>query len=852
MTPPNNQSQWVEYVNNGLAITPIRSGSKQPVLPNWSEKSEAITTERQVHILSRGMRRKLNGSAGVLLAHCDTPLMTLDIDNWSLAEPWFAERGIDLGDLFTSPDAVQIQSGRQNKAKLVFSLDAPMVHHVIKDQGETIIEFRCQNSSGGSLQDILPPSIHPDTGAPYKWHGDWRNIPKIPDALRTIWQSLLDEKAHARTVRTETPDIPSTTRVADISRALDKVPASSLSYDEWVAVAMSIHSECPDEVGMALFDRWSAIDEERYDLDAVIRLWNSIKPGGGITIGTLFGMVPKTTVDFPPAPSITTTTDKPMVLPIEPVQSFDNEELSELLSTSIAVPGNFIDNIASGETIFKTARELGMLYRKERQAFQLLGSGRLEQVDAKMLPSIVDELSRRSGKPIKGVFSGTHGTPVVKTTRLKRTESEILLASATVEELDEIRILSPTPFITEDGTILHKGYHPDYEVLVTGGRVDEVEFHDAVNALDELLCDFQPFEPADKSRMMASLLTPAFKPSKMITQSPLFFFSSDQSQAGKGLYAETAPCIYDCVAENVKYRPRGVGSFEETVDSALIAGRQFINLDNFKGSLNSGWFEGLITAGASSHSARVPHIKTTVVDTTACNWSLTSNGVRGTEDLVNRMAIVKLRKHSPGHPFRYDSKEGFHQHIRDNKEFYLGCVLSIVQHWIKDGKPQGSDGGHSFITWSKTLDYIVQNYFDYPPLMEGMAEAKRTVGDPVLSWVRLVCIAIANDDQLNEQMSATELANALLVSNNGADELPSGRPLGSYGETQISMTMGQTLGKVRRIAKKSGTPDGLSIDGYRITWEQVTKRHDKWLDNPQWLYTITMDGQEDDYSDVPF
>lgn len=845
MVPPSNHQHWLDYIDNGFAITPIRSGSKQPVLQNWSDKSQAVTTRQQVIKLSAGFPRKLNGSAGVLLAHCDTPLMTLDIDNWSMAEPWFAKHGIDLGDLFTNPDAVQIQSGAQNKAKLVFSLDTPMVHHVVKDQGETIIEFRCMNSTGGSLQDVLPPSVHPVTKKPYQWHGDWKNIAKIPSALQTLWQSLLDEKEKARTVRSETPDLPSTTKVGDIQRALDKVPASSLVYDEWVRVAMAIHSELPDAVGMALFDRWSAVDTERYDLDAVIQTWHSLKPGP-VGIGTLFGMVPKTMPEFG---DIRTVPD------VVPVQSFPDEGLGELLSTSIVVPGNFVDHIDSGTTIFTTAQRLGLLYRKERQVFQLLGSGRLEQVDAKMLPSIVDAIAKQSGKSIMGVFSGTHGAPIVKQARLKRTESELLLASATVEHLDEIRILSPTPFITEDGTILHKGYHADYKVLVTGGTVDDVPFDDAVRSLDKLLDDFQPFTPSDKGRMMASLITPAFKPSKMVTQSPLFFYSSDQSQAGKGLSAETAPCIYDCVAENVKHRAQGVGSFEEVIDSALISGRQFINLDNFKGSLNSGWLEGLITAGASSHTARAAFTKGTVVDTTACNWSLTSNGVRGTEDLVNRMCIVKLKKHPAGYQFKYGSKEGYHQHVRNNQSYYLGCVLSIIKRWIEDGKPEGKDGGHSFITWSRTLDYIVQHYFDYPPLMEGMAEAKRSVGDPVTAWVRLVCIAVANDEQLNEVLSTSDLAEILMTASNGADELPTGRSIASIREDQQAQSLGTQLSKVRKVAQKNWSNDVMSVDGYTLTWEQVRTRDGVYLDKgPMWIYKVTTDDNStlERVPDVPF
>ena len=855
MATTSNRDIWLDYVKHGMAITPLKSGTKIPNLPKWQEPQMAVKTHRMVNKLCRFPVR-LNGSAGLLLAHGEVPLMTLDIDDHIYANDWFAERGIELGDLFVNPDNVQIQSGVPNKAKLVFALDTPMVHTVIKNDGAVAIEFRCMNSTGGSLQDVLPPSIHPDTKQPYKWHGDWKNIPKLPQALQEIWQGELDNKAAQHQVRSDNIDIPDTTEVKDIVRALDNVSCASLSRDEWVRVAMAIHSELPDDVGLALFDNWSQSDADRYDLEACASVWRSIKPGS-IGIGTLFAMVPKSTTgvawgdvdvdsNVHPIKAVdavlreTPTTSTPAAeLPV----GFD-KTVEDLCRSSLVVPGNYIDRIDSGNSIFSTAQSLGKLYRKERLVFQLVqASGRLDKVDHTMLPSIVDEMARESGKPVMGMYKGTHGTPIIRGGRLQKTEAELLLRSVTVELLDEIRMVSPTPFITEDGSILHQGYHPNYQVLVTGGSVSDVEFDEAVDALDELLCDFAPFTPSDKSRMMASLITPAFKPSKMIVQSPLFFYSSDQSQAGKGLAAETAPCIFDCIAENVKRRERGAGSFEENIDAALIAGRQFINMDNFKGNLNNEWLEGLITAGENSHGAKASYTRVTPVDSSACNWSLTSNGVRGTEDLVNRMAIVKLKKHKSDYQFRYGSKEGYHQHIQSNQSYYLGCVLAVIQRWIADGKPKGTAGGHSFISWAETLDYIVTNYFAYPPLMQGMSEAKRSISDPIQAWVRLLCIAVNQDDQLGTELSSSELVDIICTSNNGADELPNGRPLGTVQETQQAKMMGILFKKIRSIATKNVQRD-MRVDGYTFSWEQTNKREGVYLDKPQWLYTVTMDGEE--------
>jgi hypothetical protein len=54
------------------------------------------------------------------------------------------------------------------------------------------LELRCASRDGSTVQDVLPPSIHPETGKPYELLGDIAQIPEIPPALLVVWQSLLE------------------------------------------------------------------------------------------------------------------------------------------------------------------------------------------------------------------------------------------------------------------------------------------------------------------------------------------------------------------------------------------------------------------------------------------------------------------------------------------------------------------------------------------------------------------------------------------------------------------------------------------------------------------------------------
>ena len=179
MTTP----QFNEYLEHGWLLTPLKHRTKVATQKAWNLKENAV------HGIAQADR--LNGSAGLLLAHCDPPMMTLDIDDFHGAEAWLNECGVDLVDLLQAGDAVQIDSGRPNRAKLLYHIDRPRFTHKVIQEGKTVLEFRCADRNDGSVQDVLPPSRHPDTGKPYEWKGDWRVVPEVPPSLLGVWEDLI-------------------------------------------------------------------------------------------------------------------------------------------------------------------------------------------------------------------------------------------------------------------------------------------------------------------------------------------------------------------------------------------------------------------------------------------------------------------------------------------------------------------------------------------------------------------------------------------------------------------------------------------------------------------------------------
>lgn len=169
-----------DYIRAGLVLVPIPAGSKAPRGKGWNLRARCWASPGRVP-------DTYGGNVG--LAHAYAGTCALDIDNAALAGPALTALGIDLAALLAATDAVHIRSGRPGRDKLLFRLRDPLAS--INRSAAEGFELRCAASNGTTAQCVLPPSIHPDTGKPYLWQGDWRKLPDIPANLLALWQHLL-------------------------------------------------------------------------------------------------------------------------------------------------------------------------------------------------------------------------------------------------------------------------------------------------------------------------------------------------------------------------------------------------------------------------------------------------------------------------------------------------------------------------------------------------------------------------------------------------------------------------------------------------------------------------------------
>ena len=252
-----------QYAEAGWSLVPIDGGRKGPTFRGWNLPQRCVTDPDTA--------AEIDGNVG--LAHAYSRTCVIDVDDLATARDWLADRGIDLAELMSAPDAVMISSGRRNRGKLLYRLPdggEPLMSRRPTGSG---LELRCGSGGGLTVQDVLPPSIHPDTGQPYKWIfgevGHWSCPPVLPDALLQLWQA---EATVQEPAATAAPSGAAPERIRGILSRIDP----DIDYNDWAKVGAALHHESAGASwGLDLWDEWSATGSKYKSRDDLVPHWRS-------------------------------------------------------------------------------------------------------------------------------------------------------------------------------------------------------------------------------------------------------------------------------------------------------------------------------------------------------------------------------------------------------------------------------------------------------------------------------------------------------------------------------------------------------------------------------------------------
>jgi hypothetical protein len=170
----------------GWYLVAIPAGTKGPTSFGWQKPEKCLSDPASARAYFES-----NPTFNVGLLHSASGTVSLDIDNVENTKVIFKELGLDYDKIMALAPRIV---GRADRAKAIFkaphnNLTTRKISWPVDGdprRTEVVFELRA-----GSVQDVLPPSIHPDTGQPYTWSGPsiWDDgLPELPHELVVLWE----------------------------------------------------------------------------------------------------------------------------------------------------------------------------------------------------------------------------------------------------------------------------------------------------------------------------------------------------------------------------------------------------------------------------------------------------------------------------------------------------------------------------------------------------------------------------------------------------------------------------------------------------------------------------------------
>lgn len=590
-------------------------------------------------------------------------------------------------------------------------------------------------------------------------------------------------------------------------------------YDEWLKITNAVWREIGVEEGTPVLQAWAP---EKNPGDYAHHAQHPLQD---VTIATVVWHA-KEHGWRPPQPASAAITRQSTSLATAPRQDPEMTACAPAESMTydgktipaniFPVPNGNIGNDLASRHIFAIIGQSRRLFMRGGQVHEVGTStaeavARLDPLRADRFSSLIETFGAKVMiLENRGKDNGTQW----RSTTMGENHCRMLLTSEGAREfLPPIRQMPSAPVLVPDGTngssTLGHGWHPHNGGTFVIGKSDlpEMIFESALPIFLTLLDGFNFTTTSDISRAAASFLSPALKIGGWINDDfPIDVAEADQSQAGKSYRHKLIAAIYGETASQITNTTGGVGSLDERVAGALIAGRPIITLENVRGRIDSQTLESAIR-GVGRVTAR--SFRACVeVDTSPFLWQMSTNGAELTRDLANRAVITRIRKQEDGFVHTVYQEGPLLAHVQANQPRFLAAVHSIIREWARHGCPRTNENRHDFSGWCQALDWIVQNILGLPPLLDGHREEQLRTANPKLQWLRDVINAIITSGHDTQYaLSAGDIADAA-----EENDIPiPGR------RNNVTNKPEQDVGRIMSQLYRDAGEETITVDGRRLT-----------------------------------
>jgi hypothetical protein len=590
-------------------------------------------------------------------------------------------------------------------------------------------------------------------------------------------------------------------------------------YDKWLKITNAVWDALGDEVGTPILQAWAPEKKPGDYAEKFAHRLTDVRAATLVMFAKEHGWAPAIRSAVAPPPG-SQPAPKPKVA--ELVKGKDKNTIPPHI---FPVPAGEIGHDLSSRHIFSIIGPSNRFFIRRTTVTEVSREGEefaMQPVTGKRFASEIETFGAR----VMRREMREDGVPRWRSVTFPVQAADIALASTAARDfLPHIRQLVSSPALVpaDDGgcQVIGRGYHAHGggTFITSPHQPLDVPLDRAVELLQLCLADFDFPDGGDASRGLASLLSPALKIGGWVTDDfPLDIAEADQSQSGKSYRFKIIHAIYREAPSAITPAAGGVGSLDERVSRALITGRPFISFDNFRGRMDSQILETAIR-GLGKVAARALREEADI-DCSPFLWQLSTNGAELTRDLANRSVITRIRKRAEDHVFQVFPEGDILAHVRANQPLFLGAVHAVIREWVANGRPMTNENRHDFRIWTRVMDWIVQNVFQFPPLLDGHREEQMRTANPRLQWLRDVLHAIVTDGYKGHGLTASDIAEAA-----EEHDIP---PPGRRGTTEAAeVVVGKMLG---RIFREAGATT-ITIDGREFTrqleheYDPISRHH---------------------------
>lgn len=489
----------------------------------------------------------------------------------------------------------------------------------------------------------------------------------------------------------------------------------------------------------------------------------------------------------------------------------------------LVLPGGRIKPEPCAETCFQHLARLEKAFLWQKKIYEFVGTD-IEKISTNRFRAIVSKYFTTYGMTEDGL----------KPKVIPETTARLLLETEARLQLPEIKAIYDTPILVEDNgvlVLLRPGYNPlqggIYVTQDTRNLRFDIPLEEAVASLKEMFSEVLWKSPADFSRAIAAMVFPSMRLGGILpVRGPANVYESDQSQSGKSVLVRYNLLTY----QDRSYKCRvpkefQLGSLEESIGTGLQRGANFISLPNIRDIIDCPWFEELIKGESDLMPVRLTHRGESQVDVSRVIFFITSNSPKTTKDLANRCSLIRIMKQPESYKFRHQGDAAIDKWLRETADYHLSCIYSIVAAWHQAGKPQTSDTRHDFVDWAQPLNWIVQNYFGLPPLLDGLREQLNRMSSKSQSVLRDILVAVEASGMNGISVSSSKILECCITQDVSICDVPADYVHEDNSKVDPRLLeIGKILGALFKDARRLTLPQQPDADRDSIAGKRDPKK----------------------------